>query len=168
MTRTSRLVVLGATGDVGRGVVEAALARGWAVTAVARREQALDELAAEFGPVVEVVAGSIDGDEAAVALAGALDLRPGTSVVNTISVPWSPQRLLSTSYDELVTYFAAMSAPICQRPVRSFPGSRTARCIWVWAGGWPISCPGAWHRSRWCRRRSATSTGGFRRRTGKR
>ncbi|WP_308209687.1 NmrA family NAD(P)-binding protein [Actinomadura madurae] len=106
MTRTSRLVVLGATGDVGRGVVEAALARGWAVTAVARREQALDELAAEFGPVVEVVAGSIDGDEAAVALAGALDLRPGTSVVNTISVPWSPQRLLSTSYDELVTYFA--------------------------------------------------------------
>lgn len=39
------------------------------MTAVARREQALDELAAEFGPVVEVVAGSIDGDEAAVALA---------------------------------------------------------------------------------------------------
>ncbi|WP_236791967.1 NAD(P)H-binding protein [Amycolatopsis sp. GM8] len=103
---TSRLVVLGATGDVGLGVVEAALARGWAVTAVARRKEALDELAAEFGPMVQTLAGSINGDEAAAALADTLDLGPGTSVVNTISGPWPPQRLLSTSYDELVTYFA--------------------------------------------------------------
>lgn len=103
---TSHLIVLGATGDVGRGVVRAACDRGWSVTAVARRKQALDDLAAEFGAAVATVAGSINGDEAAATLAGALDLGPGTSVVNTISVQWGPQRLLSTTYDELVTYFA--------------------------------------------------------------
>lgn len=138
------------------------------MTAVARREQALDELAAEFGPVVEVVAGSIDGDEAAVALAGALDLRPGTSVVNTISVPWSPQRLLSTSYDELVTYFAGYVGAHLSAARALLPRLADRAVYLGVGGGWPISCPGAWHRSRWCRRRSATSTGGSRRRTGKR
>lgn len=104
MTRTSRLVVLGATGDVGQGVVQAACDRGWAVTAVARREQALAELAAEFG--VTTVVGSVNGDEDAAKLADAVEVAAGTSVVNTISVPWAPNRLFSTSYDELVTYFA--------------------------------------------------------------
>ena len=68
------IVVLGATGVVGRGIVQAAVARGQPVVAVARDPDGLAGLRATHPDAdVTVVAGSVADDTASAALA--LELR---------------------------------------------------------------------------------------------
>jgi NAD(P)-dependent dehydrogenase (short-subunit alcohol dehydrogenase family) len=100
------LVVIGATGDVGRGVVAQSVSRGWRTIAVARAGERLRHLAAEYGPAdaLETVVGNVGGEAAALALAEAVDLTPTTSVVNAISAPWSGSRLAALSWRELSGY----------------------------------------------------------------
>lgn len=100
--------MIGATGDIGRGVTAAALERGWPVTAVGRRADALEELVSEFGSAdLTTVVGSIHETGSATALADELDLSAGTAVVNAIGVPWAPALLQETSWDDIFQYLGA-------------------------------------------------------------
>lgn len=84
---SAALVILGATGGVGRGVVRAALDRGHPVVAVARHEGALATLAREHGDAdIITVPGSVASDAEGAALAERLrDLRrPFAGIVASI------------------------------------------------------------------------------------
>lgn len=82
------LLVLGATGVVGRGIVAAAIEAGHRVIAVARGRDALDALRRDHaGADVELVAGSVETEADAAALARrlrALD-RPIAGVVAAVA-----------------------------------------------------------------------------------
>lgn len=104
----ARVVVLGATGDVGRGAVAECLARGHEVVAVARRAEALAELSAEHASTgLRTMVGSIADDAAATALAAELNAGPAAAVVVAISLPWPPRPVLETEYDEVSSYWAS-------------------------------------------------------------
>lgn len=84
----SPLLVLGATGTVGRGVVEAAVATGRPVIAVARKARELADLRRQYPEAdLATLCGSIADDEQAQRLAGAVrDLgRPLGGVVVAVS-----------------------------------------------------------------------------------
>ncbi|RDZ26637.1 SDR family NAD(P)-dependent oxidoreductase [Lysobacter silvisoli] len=69
----SPLVILGATGGIGRGVVRAALKAGWPVVAVARGNRELKALQAAYpGADLTTVAGSVASDAEGAKLARAL------------------------------------------------------------------------------------------------
>ena len=93
----SPLVVLGATGSVGRGVVQAAVDASWPVIAVARDAAELKRLQERHADAhITVLAASIASDEDGVRLAKALrDLgRPLGGVIACISGPAERGRLL--------------------------------------------------------------------------
>lgn len=82
------LLVLGATGVVGRGIVAAAIEAGHRVIAVARGRDALDGLRRDHaGADVEAVAGSVETEADAAALARKLRAidRPITGVVAAVA-----------------------------------------------------------------------------------
>lgn len=94
-----RLAVIGASGDVGSGIVRSAVRRGWDVTAVGRTAARLDELLAEHGPAVRPLVGSVADDEGGAALAaelGAVD-----AVVVTVSAPFELRPILEWSPGDL-------------------------------------------------------------------
>lgn len=91
------VIVLGATGVVGRGIVQAAVAQGRPVVAVARDAGGLARLRASHPPAdITVLAGSIADDAASAALA--IDLRrlrrPFAGVVAAVAGPPVRGRLL--------------------------------------------------------------------------
>jgi len=100
-----KVVVIGATGDVGRGIVEALLRRGHHVAAAARNRERLTALLEDLlGPdTLHAVPGSLDSDERAAALAG--DVRKIFSsldaVVVSVNSPRRPAPLLTHSSDSL-------------------------------------------------------------------
>lgn len=107
MTGPEDVAVIGATGDVGRGVVRAALERGWRVTAVARRAEPLRDLVNEHPDAsLQVVAGSVEDDAGADLVASRILAERPTAVVTAISLPWPRQPLMRTGYDEIATYLA--------------------------------------------------------------
>jgi putative NADH-flavin reductase len=84
------LAVIGASGDVGSGIVRSAIRRGWDVTAVSRTAARLDSLAQEHGDSLRTVIGDIGADTAGAELAARLE--PMDAVVVSISPPFSPRR----------------------------------------------------------------------------
>lgn len=94
---TSSIIVIGATGNVGRGVVAAAKSRGWDVTAVDRDTKGFDALPEEFAGTTTVV-GSVATAEDAAELAGRLDLGSAEAVVLAVNIPWTPQPLVETTW----------------------------------------------------------------------
>jgi NAD(P)-dependent dehydrogenase (short-subunit alcohol dehydrogenase family) len=93
----SPLVVLGATGNVGSGVVAAAVAEGWPVIAVARDAGALKQLQAGHpGADLTVVPASVGTDEDGARLAKTLRKlgRPLAGVVACVCGPAERGRLL--------------------------------------------------------------------------
>ena len=79
-----QVAVIGATGDVGQGIVAELLAAGYSVVAVGRREQKLAKLAARFpGAALQVEVGSVETRAAGEALGAALAVsgRPDVIVV---------------------------------------------------------------------------------------
>jgi NAD(P)-dependent dehydrogenase (short-subunit alcohol dehydrogenase family) len=107
-----RLVVIGATGDVGAGIIDEALARRCAVLAIARNA---DRLAALTGqrrdPLLSAVAGSIASKQEALTLAQAISLGPGDSVVVSVNVAWDPKPIAETPAADLIRMFEANLIP---------------------------------------------------------
>ncbi|WP_261557565.1 NAD(P)H-binding protein [Frankia tisae] len=93
------LIVVGATGNVGRGIVAAARERGWEVTAVDRDTVGFDALPDEFVGVKTVV-GSVADAEQAAELAARLDLASADAVVVAVNIPWTPTPVLSTTWEQ--------------------------------------------------------------------
>jgi len=99
------LAVVGASGDVGSGIVRAAVASGWQVAAVARTASKLDALREEHGESVRPVAGSIADDATGAELAatlGAVD-----AIVVSVSAGFPLRPILDWPMDELNDLIAA-------------------------------------------------------------
>jgi NAD(P)-dependent dehydrogenase (short-subunit alcohol dehydrogenase family) len=96
---TSSIIVIGATGNVGRGIVAAAKGRGWTVTAVDRDTTGFDALPQEFDGTTTVV-GSLATAEQAAELAGRLDLASAEAVVLAVNIPWSPRPISEITWDQ--------------------------------------------------------------------
>lgn len=101
-------VVIGATGDVGRGIVPALLHAGHDVVAIARNPDRLAALAAEFGSpaALTTCAGSLAGDADVTLLRDALLARPGG--VTNIVVSVNGARIISPLFDHDSDSFAQM------------------------------------------------------------
>ena len=143
------VLVLGATGTIGSGVVRAAVDADWPVVAVARDRQALDELRARHPPArLHTVAGSVADDAAAAALLEDLRKldRPVAGVVAALGtgnergrlLDHPSQRLRDTFDDAVVPHLAAArhllpwlaeSGRNCGYVLIGGPGSRNP-----WAG----------------------------------
>lgn len=99
------VVVIGATGDVGRGIVEALLRRGHHVAAAARNSARLAALLAELHHPdnLHAVSGSLDSDEGAAALLGGVRalFRSIDAVVVSVNTPRRPAPLLTQTSDSL-------------------------------------------------------------------
>ena len=93
---SAALVILGATGGVGRGVVRAALDRGHPVIAVARHAESLASLGREHGDAVVTLPGSVASDAEGADLAERLrDLhRPFAGIVASVCGGASNGRVL--------------------------------------------------------------------------
>jgi NAD(P)-dependent dehydrogenase (short-subunit alcohol dehydrogenase family) len=99
-------VVVGASGDVGRGIVEVLIRRGHQVVAVARRKERLCALADDLAnpAALTVLPGSLESEDTGAHLAAAL--RQISPVVDGVVIAvnaerrWAP--LLSQTADELM------------------------------------------------------------------
>jgi NAD(P)-dependent dehydrogenase (short-subunit alcohol dehydrogenase family) len=107
--------IVGASGTLGRDMVEHALARGYAVVAVCR-EQSVDKLA-DFGDRITVVPGDTDDREV---IARAVE---GCDAVLTVLVPWGMKHYASGTAQAVLDH-----------------GPRDARL--VFSCGWHISRDG--------------------------
>lgn len=113
-TISAPVLIVGATGKVGRGVVSAALAAGRPVIAVARDIARLQALRHQFGSAdLAVVAGSVATDAEAARLVEALRAlrRPIAAVVVAIAGKPVRARLLDTPADALAATLAADLVP---------------------------------------------------------
>ena len=99
------LAVIGASGDVGTGIVRSAVARGWRVAAIARTRAKLDALVAEHGSVVRSVPGSIASEATGAELAE--QLGPVDAVVVAVSADFPMRPVLDWPLDELNELIAA-------------------------------------------------------------
>lgn len=102
----SRIAVVGATGDVGRGVVVSAVDRGWDVVVIGRHQGRLDALVEMHGGSIAAIRCDVsDPGEAQSALA---EVGPGLdALVLTTSSPWEPAAASSTSYGQMAEFFDA-------------------------------------------------------------
>ncbi|PPJ26581.1 oxidoreductase [Nocardia nova] len=107
-----RVLVIGATGDVGRGVVASCLKRGWTTVAAGRTESTLADLALQHNdPLLSVVTGSLDSEAAAAELADAADLATVGAVVVTVSGPWRPTPVAECGWDTVSEVFDKLLRP---------------------------------------------------------
>ena len=122
-----RLLVVGATGDVGQGIVAAAREAGWRVVAAARDETKLARLAAAHaGAEVRTVRGDLASEASAqalwteaVACFGGLE-----AVVVSVNAPntfgalldWSPDELRAVLDQNVITHFVAAKTFIPRLP----------------------------------------------------
>jgi NAD(P)-dependent dehydrogenase (short-subunit alcohol dehydrogenase family) len=122
-----RLLVVGATGDVGQGIVAAALDAGWRVVAAARDAGKLARLAAAHaGGNLATVRGDLGDEDSAQALwSGAAACFGGVeAVVVTVNAPniarplldWSPAELRAVLDHNLFTHFIAAKTFIPRLP----------------------------------------------------
>lgn len=98
------VLILGATGKVGRGVVRAAVDAGWPVVAVARDGDALQKLSAcHASASLQTVVGSVSDDASADLLVAALQKlgRPFAGVISALGSGDERGRLLDQSSDQL-------------------------------------------------------------------
>jgi len=99
------VVVIGATGDVGRGIVEVLLRRGHQVAAAARNSARLAELLDELSHPdnLHAVSGALDSDERAAALVDRVRTIFASidAVVVSVNTPRHPAPLLTRTSDSL-------------------------------------------------------------------
>lgn len=132
------MIVIGATGDVGRGIVGALLAEGHNVAAVARNLAGLEALRQELGapPALHIVRGSLADDEAAAKLRDAIRavLPSIDGVAVSVNAPRERTDLLPLGSDrfaeflggDLVTHFTA---------ARTFVPALSTGGVYVGIGG---------------------------------
>lgn len=105
-TPVEHVVVVGATGDVGRGVVAHATAAGHLVTIVGRRAEALAALVAEYPAAgMQMRIADVSTLEGARSLVGGLDLTRPVALVIAVSVPWQPVDVLDLDTGAAATYW---------------------------------------------------------------
>ncbi|MFC8097700.1 SDR family oxidoreductase [Streptomyces sp. NPDC057363] len=93
------LALVGATGDVGTGVLRAAVRRGWNVVAVSRTPARLAAVQAEHGSAVRTIAGGIGDDAGGARLAA--ELGPVDAVVVSVHAGYPLRPILEWPADEL-------------------------------------------------------------------
>src|SRR5260370_29875235 len=95
------VVVVGATGDAGAGIVRTALGRGWHVVAVARGAARLEALSAQCGngAALSTMTGSVADDDSARDLAAALG-DGHDAVVVSVSADFAPAPVLRAASAE--------------------------------------------------------------------
>ncbi|MCW2829964.1 MAG: putative oxidoreductase [Aeromicrobium sp.] len=105
---THHVAVIGATGDVGTGIVRQALARGWRVTGVGRDHGRLAALRHSVDhESFDVRAGSLTSVDDAQRLADELDLTSVTSLVVAVSAQWGPRPALEVSWPDAEAHLSA-------------------------------------------------------------
>lgn len=118
-----KALVIGAAGDVGRGLVTAMAERGWSVAAAGRSAATLDEVAGSAaGGTVTALTGSVADAASAQALMEAAREALGGLDAVIVSVnaakqtrpilEWSPQELLETIDANVITHFNALNAAL--------------------------------------------------------
>lgn len=103
------VLVIGASGDVGRGVVGAAVDRGWSVTAAARSVVGLAELRSQW-PELPTVIGDVATAEGATALADAAGI-DWSGVVVAVNTAAAAGPLLEMDYAAVAQHLAGNLAP---------------------------------------------------------
>lgn len=110
----TKSVVIGATGDVGRGIVRALLGVGHKVTAVARNRGRLDALVSELGAAeaLSAMTGDVATPDGATKLARAVaDAGIPDVVVITTSAPIEPTKLLDLKGADMIGTISANLLP---------------------------------------------------------
>jgi len=118
-----KLLVIGAAGDVGQGLVYAAVERGWSVAAAGRDADRLKRIiAAHPAGQVRPVIGSVADPAAAAALldAGRTELGGLDAVIVSVNAPndvrplsdWTPDGLLGMFAGNVITHFNALTAAL--------------------------------------------------------
>ncbi len=146
------IVVIGATGDVGSGIVKALLRRGHRVAAAARNSARLAALLDELGHPQDLhaVPGSLETDEgAAVLLRDARTIFPAIdAVIVSVNAPRRPAPLLTHSSDSLTAllrgdliahYTAARTFIPALEPAGVLIGIGGGSCDFILGGGVPQS-----------------------------
>lgn len=118
-----KLLVIGATGDVGQGLVHAAVERGWFVAAAGRDAARLERIAAVYpGEQVKPVVGDVSGPTPARALLDAASAAMDgiDAVIVSVNAPnevralsdWTPDGLLAMFDGNVITHFNALTAAL--------------------------------------------------------
>lgn len=112
------LLIIGAAGDVGQGVVRAALAQGWTVIAAGRNADRLDAaLGALSGPALSICTGDVATEESALALWTAASAQGRIdAVVVAVNAPnrlapllqWTQGEMADVLSTNLLTHFNAV------------------------------------------------------------
>lgn len=134
------VLVLGATGTIGSGVVRAAVEAGWPVVAVARDRQSLDELRARHPDArLHTVVGSVSDDAAAAALLSELRklTRPFAGVVAALGTGNERGRLLDHPSGRLRETFDDAVVPhlVAARHLLPWLAESGRNCGYVLIGG---------------------------------
>jgi len=134
------VLVLGATGTIGSGVVRAAIEADWPVVAVARDRQSLDELRARHADArLRTIVGSVADDASAAALVSELRklTRPFAGVVAALGTGNERGRLLDHPSERLRETFDDAVIPhlVAARHLLPWLAESGRNCGYVVVGG---------------------------------
>jgi NAD(P)-dependent dehydrogenase (short-subunit alcohol dehydrogenase family) len=103
---TKNVLVIGAAGDVGQGIVAASVARGWSIAAAGRTAAKLEVVAARHSGVV-ALAGDVSSPKAASALMASAKTALGrlNAVIVSVNAPANFRPLFDNDEDSLVALF---------------------------------------------------------------
>lgn len=103
----SALLIIGASGDVGQGIVDAALKSGRTVIAAARSKEKLAALPNADDENLHIITGSVASEDDALALWNeAAKIAPIGEVVISVNAPRDPVMLRDTNADAIADLFA--------------------------------------------------------------
>lgn len=130
-----RVLVIGATGDVGYGIITVGTENGWQLIAVGRSEEKLEQLKAEF-PDVQVIAGDLSSQASADRIWSKAEQCFGgiDAVIVSVSAPlhempvleYSPDGVMELFKANLMTHFIA---------AKTFIPKLTQEAIFIGLGG---------------------------------
>jgi NAD(P)-dependent dehydrogenase (short-subunit alcohol dehydrogenase family) len=134
------VLILGATGTIGRGAVKAAVDAGWPVVAVARDAQAVEELRRRHPDApLQVLPGSVSDDAGAAELVAELQRldRPFAGVIAALGAGGERGRLLDQSSDQLRHAFDDVVLPhlVAARHLLPWLAASGRNCGYVVIGG---------------------------------
>ncbi|MBS0200322.1 MAG: SDR family oxidoreductase [Proteobacteria bacterium] len=134
------ILILGATGTVGRAAVKAAAEAGWPVVAVARDVRGLAALEVQFpGAILRTVEASLANDAGALALIAELRKigQPFLGVIAALACGGERGRLLDQSSDELRRSFDEAVLPhlVAARHLLPWLAESGRNCGYVMIGG---------------------------------
>jgi NAD(P)-dependent dehydrogenase (short-subunit alcohol dehydrogenase family) len=103
---TKKILVIGASGDVGQGIVAAAVSRGWTVAAAGRTAARLEAVAAQHEGVVSLVGDVGTPESAATLMADAFAALGGLdAVIVSVNATASFRPLFENDEESLVALF---------------------------------------------------------------